>query len=673
MKGRIKIGGDFHNLLIVFPAAIILLFAFFAMFPIVAETTHAEGDEPDDGITVVASSDISVNLLSMDDGYYKIFKDAITVSTSSENGYTLSVATDSADHQTLYLNGDTSSENRINGTTGTYEDPKALGDYEWGFAVSGIGHFDDEYSTESPSAESKFAILPLENKVIRDYTEAATDNTTNIYYGFKLSGTLEPGEYESAITYTAVPADQPLTAKAILGNNGNLNFVYNRNTYTTGETYTDNIGETEISEVYDVPTNAYVFDDGDYPSFEYCPAWTDWEVAKTIYSANLDSSFYNFKPTSTSCWFKNSHLATITNLENLNTKTVTDMSYMFSFVDGYDVTDVDLDLSGLDTSHATNMSHMFESAGEESSTFSLNLSGWDTGNVTDMSSVFMYAGYYAEAWSIDGLNDWNVGNVTTTSHMFCEAGNYASASTVSNLDLSGWITNNVTDMSEMFSYTGFSVGDLSGWNTSKVTNMSYMFTSSPSTQNIGDLSGWDTSNVTNMSSMFSGAGWDDASWDINDLNIGGWKTGNVTNMSHMFSYAGNSIATFSLDLSGWDTSNVTTMAGMFDSAGYNAVTFNLNLSGWNTSKVTDMSYMFRQAEAGNSDATEFRVNFTDWDTSSVTNMSYMFYDAGRYPSWQDWQLEGARNWDVSNVTNHKKFVNDSRPSVNYNCLPRFGS
>ncbi|MBO7664855.1 hypothetical protein J6S46_03305, partial [Candidatus Saccharibacteria bacterium] len=82
-----------------------MLFAFLVVLPSVSESTHAEGDEPDEGISVIASSDISINLLSSDDGYYKIAKDSITVSTSSENGYTLFIATDSPDHQILYLNG----------------------------------------------------------------------------------------------------------------------------------------------------------------------------------------------------------------------------------------------------------------------------------------------------------------------------------------------------------------------------------------------------------------------------------------------------------------------------------------------------------------------------------------------------------------------------------------
>ena len=403
MMVHIKIKNNYHNILVIFPALFIMLFAYLVMFPVVPESTHAEGDESEDGISVIASSDISINLLSKDEGYYKIFKDTITVSTSSENGYTLSIATDSADHQTLYLNGDTSSENGIYGAIGTYEQPEALGDYEWGFAVPGISYFDDIYSATEPSEESKFAIIPLENKIICDYTEAVTDNVTDIYYGFKLSGALELGEYETVITYTAISADQPPTVKAVLGDNGNLNFLYNRKAYTPGETYIDNIGETEIVEVYDdIPADTWydVMED-----FGSCPAWI-WSNA--IYSANFDKSFYNFEPTDTACWFLGlTELSFVTNVDNLNTDNVVDMSTMFYY------------------------------AGENATTiWSIdNLSSWNTSNVADMSYMFFRAGFSATTWDIGDLSTWNTGNVTNVAEMFNSAGYKASLSSTLSVTL----------------------------------------------------------------------------------------------------------------------------------------------------------------------------------------------------------------------------------------------
>lgn len=638
MKGCVKIRGNFHHILVVLPAAIVMLFVAAIILPAVSESTRAEGDVPEEGISIVASSDISVNLLSKDEGYYKIFKDSIKVSTSSENGYTLSIATDSADHQTLYLNGDTTSESKIDGTTGTYEEPKALGDYEWGFAVPGISHFDDTYSATDPSEDSKFAILPLENKIIRDYTEAATDHITDIYYGFKLSGTLEPGEYETSIIYTAVPADQPLVARAILGQNKNLNFVYDRKTYTVGETYTDNLGETKIGTVYSVPTESITN--------------SAWAFAGHT-SANFEPSFYNFRPKSTSNWFNlNMDLSTVTNAKNLNTSQVVSMKRMFylaglssAWNPGWS-----MDLGSWDTSNVTDMSEMFFNTNGSGGSWTVgNLSGWDVGNVTNMSGMFYLAGRSAITWSIGDISGWKTSNVSNMSHMFDSAGGRDPTWTIG--DLSGWNVSNVTDMSHMFQDSGggtptWTIGDLSGWNVSNVTNMSGMFSGTGchnSIWTVGDLSGWNVSNVTNMSYMFKYAGNNAVAFD---LNLGGWNVSNVTNITDLFTDAGKQAQTWRMNLRGWNLSSITNTSYMFKDAGKQASTWSLDLSGWKTGSVTDMSHMFEYAGSGASDWSFGSLD--DWDVSKVVDMSYMFYGFGYGAG--AWSLS-VKNWDTSKVEN----------------------
>ena len=95
-----------------------------------------------------------------------------------------------------------------------------------------------------------------------------------------------------------------------------------------------------------------------------------------------------------------------------------------------------------------------------------------------------------------------------------------------------------------------------------------------------DLSGFDTGNVTDMSNMFCGCS------GLTSLDVSGLNTGNVTNMSRMF--WGCSGLT-SLNVSGWDTGNVTNMSFMFNNC--SGLT-SLNVSGLNTGNVTDMSFMF---------------------------------------------------------------------------------
>jgi len=109
---------------------------------------------------------------------------------------------------------------------------------------------------------------------------------------------------------------------------------------------------------------------------------------------------------------------------NFNTANVTDMSYMFCSA----TVDVEppsamslatLDVSGLDTSNVTNMSHMFYMCWQLSE---LDVSGFRTSNVTDMSCMFSCYNYGVRECpghltEID-MRNWDFTNVTTTAKMF---------------------------------------------------------------------------------------------------------------------------------------------------------------------------------------------------------------------------------------------------------------
>lgn len=81
---------------------------------------------------------------------------------------------------------------------------------------------------------------------------------------------------------------------------------------------------------------------------------------------------------------------------------------------------------------------------------------------------------------------------------------FQNMSSLSSVDLSGFDTGNVTDMSYMFSGCGAlsSISGLSGFDTSMVVNMSGMFYSCEALTSL-DLSSFDTSCVTDMSNMFN--------------------------------------------------------------------------------------------------------------------------------------------------------------------------
>ena len=120
---------------------------------------------------------------------------------------------------------------------------------------------------------------------------------------------------------------------------------------------------------------------------------------------------------------------------------------------------------------------------------------------------------------------------------------------IRNLDVS-----HIEDLSWLF--VGIAAGvktlDLSGWKTSNVKDMSHMFSDCEILESI-DLSGWDTSNVNTMMYMFLGCKM------LKSLDLSGWNISNVEYMNHMLA---NCYSLKSLNLSGWDDSNVENMKTM---------------------------------------------------------------------------------------------------------------
>lgn len=98
------------------------------------------------------------------------------------------------------------------------------------------------------------------------------------------------------------------------------------------------------------------------------------------------------------------------------------------------------------------------------------------------------------------------------------------------IDLTGFDTSNVTNMSSMFQGSIATRINLSSFDTSNVTDMSYMFASSKIKEL--DLTNFDTSNVTNMKCMFSHL-------QVKELDLTSFTISYNTNIDYIFSNTPN--------------------------------------------------------------------------------------------------------------------------------------
>ena len=345
-------------------------------------------------------------------------------------------------------------------------------------------------------------------------------------------GTLSPGYFTEAIP----------TPYAVL-KDGVLTFYYDSMKRVRQSTGT----------VYNVSNDNY-------------PEWWDWG-SRDITGIVISSSFAKARPTSTSRWFSNMlDLENIEGIDNLNTSTVTDMSYMFENCEKL----TSLDLSHHDKSKVADTKYMFSNC---SGLTYLNFGYIESSNLKDMSGMFQ------------------------------------NCSSLTNLDLSRLSPRSVEDMNSMFeNCESLESLNLSNFNTQAVTDMSYMFSGCTHLQEITFSPIIDTQNVLNMAYMFNDC------QSLKEINVSRFNTGNVRIMYYMFCGC-SSLA--ELDLSNFGTDYCTSMEGMFSGCGRLRT---LDLTNFDTRRVTSMEQMFQNC--GNMKTIYVGTN---WSTNSISLSDEMFY------------------------------------------------
>ena len=397
----------------------------------------------------------------------------------------------------------------------------------------------------------------------------------------------------------------------------------------------------------------------------------DWyEDRIKISRAVFDSTFVDYHPESTACWFYNCNkLASVEGMEYLNTDQAKSLAGMFRFC--YVLKDIDL--SNFDTHNVTDMSYLFCFC---NSLANIDVSTFNTAKVTDMQHMF-----HTCPVEVLDLSMFDTHNLVYTSTMFSDCSKlktiYGSRALWTNAKMKASTSN------YMFYRCNVLVGGMGTRFDSKHINYEYAIIDDGPTVNPGYLTDplpaekeayavykdnvltfyYDNLIRTRTGTIYrynagefrtkSDDGWakhfndalvktvvfDPSFGDFHELTTTSYwfghkdnsiltefkgmqylNTENVTDMSNMFI---SCRALTAVDVSHFDTGNVTTMLGMFC---YCSKIKKLDLRNFDTAKCLDMSFMFGECSSMTS------VDVSSFDTGRVTTMEKMFYYCSTLPT-----------------------------------------
>ena len=249
----------------------------------------------------------------------------------------------------------------------------------------------------------------------------------------------------------------------------------------------------------------------------------------------------------------------------------------------------------------------------------------------DMSNIFSMLNITA----INNLNYLDMSSCVDMSRMFlrCEK--------LKTLDVSSFVTSNVTNMSHAFDsmHACTNITGLENFDVSNVEDLSYLLNDNRALTSVPNLTGWNISNkCKDLSYMmcciaYTAGSNGKSKWPTSEVNYTNWDVSGVKNMSHLFM---NAFMLTKINLSGWNTSNVVDMSSMFemtDSNDRSRLQVVTGLDGFDVTNVTNMERMFYNC------LSLATADFSTWEPISVNSLNNCFYETRKL------NLNVFENWD----------------------------
>lgn len=133
-------------------------------------------------------------------------KDTVTVSTGSSAGYNLKLLSATSSSAMTGV----ATTQQLPASSASYSTPSTLDAGSWGFRVDGMGGFGSGPTTAQSNVVNlaqSYAGVPTSNDqaaLIRNHTSAATNQTTDVWFGICANNAVAPDTYRATVTYTAI-------------------------------------------------------------------------------------------------------------------------------------------------------------------------------------------------------------------------------------------------------------------------------------------------------------------------------------------------------------------------------------------------------------------------------------------------------------------------------------
>ena len=240
---------------------------------------------------------------------------------------------------------------------------------------------------------------------------------------------------------------------------------------------------------------------------------------------------------------------------------------------------------------------------------SLDLSGFDTAAVTDMSYMF----YNCNKMDTLNVTGWDTRNVKTTQCMF-----YFDNKLTNIIGEEGWVFSSVETVQSMFrACTALETLDVTNWDMSNAKNLSGFFcansdnTGAMTLKELVGTENWNIQKVETLRDAFYGCG------HLETVNMSNWNVSNLTTMSHMFA---DCYKLKNVDFTGWNTASLISMNALFNHC---TSLKTVDLSMFDTSKVKEFAQLFEACGA-----LENVVGLEKWNTANGHDYSEMFSGCG---------------------------------------------